>query len=378
MSAPDPHVLLLTSGSNLGGAETALARLVPRLRRCGIDARAAHVLGDGPARDYLAARGVASVNLGLAGGLHLPAGPTRLAALIERWSIDLVHAFGLRANLLARLVAPRFGARVVAGILSTDPWRSRIHTWADRLTSRRVDLWIANARACRDAAVARREAPRERVVVVPDGIDLTAYPAPAAAARRLAQRLGLPRDRPVLVVPASLREAKGHADLVEAAARTTSSCLFLCAGQDFLDGKIQRMARERGVLERFRFPGFVDELPALLMTATAVVLPSRWEGLPICLIEAMASGRPVVSTRVGGVEELVRHSEDGLLVPARDPEALASAIDRLFSEPGLLARLGRRARRRVEERHDAEISAARHAALYRMVLQDEKERLRAA
>ena len=142
----------------------------------------------------------------------------------------------------------------------------------------------------------------------------------------------------------------------------------MLAGRDLEQGGAFQEALEReserlGVRERVEF-GFRDDVPDLLETLDVVALPSWTEGLPIVLLEAMAHGRPVVATPVGGTPELVTDGETGLLVPPRDPEALAAALRRVLDDPDLARRLGTAARARVAERFTAAEQARRTLAIY--------------
>jgi glycosyltransferase involved in cell wall biosynthesis len=106
------------------------------------------------------------------------------------------------------------------------------------------------------------------------------------------------------------------------------------------------------------------DIPALLRTADVFVLSSRWEGLPLAIIEAMMSGLPVVGTRVGGVAEVMVDGETGLLVPPKDPEALASALNRLLEDAGLRRQMGEAGRRRALDRFTEARMLAETTAVY--------------
>jgi glycosyltransferase involved in cell wall biosynthesis len=125
-----------------------------------------------------------------------------------------------------------------------------------------------------------------------------------------------------------------------------------------------------GVHERVRFLGHRDDVPALLAASDAFVLPSLFEGTPLALLEAMATGMPVVSSAIPGTDEVVSNGETGLLVRAGDPDALADALRRIVGEPELRARLGAAARRRAETEHSAVSSTRRVAAVYDEVLRE--------
>lgn len=139
---------------------------------------------------------------------------------------------------------------------------------------------------------------------------------------------------------------------------------------------LERQVRELGLGERVQFLGWIppDEVPALLNTASLVVLPSRWEGLPFVALESALMARPVVATRVGGLSECVVHGETGLLVEAEDATALAEAIGQALADPELSRRLGEAARAHAREQFSLERCASGYDALYRATVSGTKAR----
>jgi glycosyltransferase involved in cell wall biosynthesis len=187
--------------------------------------------------------------------------------------------------------------------------------------------------------------PERKVVVVHNAIPLERFSVGRDPAVRAA--LGAAgNETPLALVPARLDEQKGHDVLIRAAAELPG-VRFACVGDGPLRAQLLAQARELGVADRMEFLGYRDDIPSLLAACDLAVLPSRYEGLPISLIEAMAAGRPVVATNIGGTRELVRDGETGVLVPPDDPAALAAAIRALVSRPGELRRLGNAGRARA-------------------------------
>jgi glycosyltransferase involved in cell wall biosynthesis len=233
---------------------------------------------------------------------------------------DLVHAHWLGSAAIARIARRPFVVTLhgtgSAGPLSDLSLAARV-PWLVRLLLR-----PARAVICVSLPLAEtmRSIGVKRVSWVPNGVELPALPAPGAR-----ERFALYAGR--------LSPEKGIAELVEA----TDGLPLVVAG----DGPLRTLVPAT--------LGFVPrhELERLYATAGVVVLPSRQEGLPLSLLEAMAHGCPIVATRVGGIPQLVEHGRSGLLVPPRDPAALRKAIETLLGDPELGRRLGREARGRV-------------------------------
>jgi glycosyltransferase involved in cell wall biosynthesis len=194
----------------------------------------------------------------------------------------------------------------------------------------------------------------DRSTVVYDAVE---RPRPWDAAERAARRheLGLPLDRPVVAMTGQVAEVKGIWEFVEAADRLRhTTIVFAVLGDDLRShGALRREMESKvaalGLQDRFRFLGFRHDAPELLQAFDVVAAPSRVEPFGLASLEAMAAGRPVVASRVGGIPEVVRDGLDGILVPLQDPQSLADGISALVDDPGRRAAMGDRGRRRAEE-----------------------------
>jgi glycosyltransferase involved in cell wall biosynthesis len=184
----------------------------------------------------------------------------------------------------------------------------------------------------------------------------TNVPAEELAAKRA--ELGLPPGAPVVLMTARTVPDKGVVEYVQAAIRLiqtgrAGSACFLLAGNGPLDEKLRGLVTTAGLAGRLRLLGWREDMPLLVGLCDLYVLSSYAEGLPISIVEAMAAGKPVVSTRVRGCEDAVSDGVTGLLVPPRDPRALADAMARLLDDPDLRQRFGQAGRRMAAERYDA-------------------------
>ena len=182
--------------------------------------------------------------------------------------------------------------------------------------------------------------------------------------------LTLPSEAPRLVCIGRLCEQKGQLLLVQAAAHVLRKGVpleLVLAGDGEMRPEIERLAASLGIGEHVRITGWLSgaEVRAQILASRALVLPSFAEGLPVVIMEAMALGRPVLTTFVGGIPELVRAGEEGWLFPAGDVEAIAAAIEScLLATVEELGSMGRRARARSLLRHDVEIEAAKLLDLF--------------
>jgi glycosyltransferase involved in cell wall biosynthesis len=202
--------------------------------------------------------------------------------------------------------------------------------------------------------------PGRRLAVVPNAIRV-----PPVQPRLLDFRRTLLNGRPdyLVLTPARLHPQKGHNFLIAAAADVPGAT-FVFAGDGPLRQALETQARELGVAERCVFLGERDDVPQLLAAADLVVLPSLFEGLPVSVLEAMAAERPVIATAIGGTDEAITTEVTGLLVPPRDPSALAAAIHRLQADPATAGRLAAAGRARVERSFSADAAAREIMRIY--------------
>ncbi len=276
--------------------------------------------------------------------------------LLRRLRPGIVHLFRVGSRVFVAPVAWAAGVPHVIGRWGSLPGdRPCLWRWVDRLSS----CFMTHAEAC-----SRAVAGALRCNFLPSRLDADVVhnatsqrPPPSGSRRRARRLLGLARQELVIGCVANLNWRKGHEYLVRAFASVVSAepgARLLLVGEGPLRETLERLTRELCLTEEVRFLGRRSDVSELLPALDLFVLPSTTEGLGVALIEAMAVGLPCVATRVGGIPEVVVDGETGLLVPARDPEALAHAILRLLSDPALGRRMGRAGQRRVQERFSIE------------------------
>lgn len=185
----------------------------------------------------------------------------------------------------------------------------------------------------------------DQILMVPNAVDLSRF-----SPRRLEERVpGAPVE---IVYVGRLRPVKGVSVLVDAWVRVAAACnaRLTIAGDGWEREALHKRARDAGLVDRIEWLGEVSDVPSVLAKADIYVQPSLQEGLPNAVLEAMGMGLPIVATKISGNEDVVEHEQNGLLVPASDPEALAAALLRLVADPALAAQMGRRSREMVEKR----------------------------
>ncbi len=332
-------IVHLINGLGRGGGERLLVRLVAALAR---DHCAVYCLTRrGPLAEELAALGV-PVRLLTWGGLPLPHNLLRLACDLYRADVMHTHFFysDLLGSLLGRLLRV---PRRISTRHDTGYWMRRAHRVVEAWLYRGFHQVICVSRAVRNAMVARG-VEAQRLTVVPPGVASLACGErePMAAA-------------PYVLSVGRLEHVKGHDVLLDAFARVAQAPALadfrvVVVGDGSERRALQARALALGLAGRCQFVGeqTSEQITALLRGASIFVLPSRSEAFGLSLLEAMQCGVACVAAGVGGVPEVVRHKENGVLVVPENIEALARAIVDLAGQPAVAARLGRRAKQDVE------------------------------
>lgn len=289
---------------------------------------------------------------------------------------DLIRTYGLKADIIGRLVGAALGIPVnITSVRSTDPWRKWYHVGLDSWTSGLTALYLSNSEAGRLAIHRRERIPLDKIVTIHNGLDLTPYRSASANAPAIQaqyrQVFGIAPTTRVLGIVANLGAMKGHTTLVDALPQILAQfpdvkCLFV--GRDDVNGAIHRYVREKHLEQTVILTGLRSDIPELLTLFDIFLLPSLWEGFPTALLEAMAMKKPVVSTAVGGTPELIDSENTGVLIPPRDPEALADAVIGLLSHPDRARMMGEAAQARVQQDFSIQTMVTETEALYARLL----------
>jgi glycosyltransferase involved in cell wall biosynthesis len=289
----------------------------------------------------------------------------RLRRLVQEERIQVVHLHSPMVAALARL-ALRLpgGRRPVVVATEHNMWSSHhaLTRWVNCATFRLQSATLAVSEQVLDSMP--RWAQRRTEVVI-HGSDVRGIAARRSERTAARAELGLADDEVVVVNVANLRGTKDHHTLLRSAAllrERVPTMRFLNVGQGPLAAELERNRDALGLADNFDFLGYQADPIRVLVAGDVFCLSSRFEGLPIASIEAMAAGLPMVVTAVGGMPRVLRHGVEGLLVRPGDPAALADALEEM-ADAGVRERCGEAASRRAEE-FGAERSVERHLALY--------------
>ena len=285
----------------------------------------------------------------------------------------IVHSHMAKAGAVSRLAARSFGRRrprtvhtfhghVLEGYFSAPVERAFLAV--ERRLARATDVLLAVSPEVRDDLVALRIGRPAQYHVMPLGLELDPFLAIQGPSGRLRASIDVEPDVPLVGVVGRLVPIKAVELMIEAMNDLPGVHLAVVGDGDER-GRLEQLARDRELERRVHFTGWCDDVPAAMSDLDVVALSSRNEGTPVALIEALAARRPVVATRVGGVEHVVVPDRTGLVVPPNDPQSLAGAIRRLLDDRPLGAGLAEAGRHRVSTTFGAARLVSDMRALYR-------------
>ena len=332
-------VVHLVEDMGVGGLERNLALIVEHLNRDMFDVSVWCLEEGGAIADELIEKGWDVQILGLP-TYHRPGNILKLAKLLRDNNVDILHTHEYFANTMGRLAAilartPKRFSHIQNSHWTRDERKTR-HYLIDRYLSRHCDQVIACSEMARRYQIEVEKIPPEKVCTVYNCTDVRLYD-PDKRHPDIRHEFGFEKTHILIASIARLTNVKGHRFLIQAASaiiREFQEARILIVGDGVEREALQRQVREEGLENAIFFLGTRHDVPAILSSIDIFVQPTLIrEGLPLAITEALASGKPVVATDVGGVSEAIKDRTTGLLVPPGDQNALAEGILFLLRNP---------------------------------------------
>lgn len=304
----------------------------------------------------------------------------RLFSFIKKEKYQIVHTYTTKAGFLGRLAARLAGTPIIihnilepAHNSARNPLLKMFYIWMERLAVSWADHIFTTTQPNVKEILEKKLAPADKLTAIPEGLNVANYDSVEADGKAIRQTLGIPEGAPFIFTAARLESPKGHIFLLDAAKIVLDKipgARFVCVGKGRLKESLEKKASELGIKNNVIFPGFVKDMLSIMKSCDLFVLPSLWEGQGVVLMEAMALKKALVASRVGGVVDVVEDGITGILVPPRDPQALADAILKLLSEPEKMHKMGEAGYRRIKENFDEAEFNKKRFEIYRKLLKE--------
>ena len=298
--------------------------------------------------------------------------PGRLYRFLRKENIHLLHTHLYRANILGRPIGRAAKVPIIlSSQQSIDGWKRFYHFWLDGWTSRFARYIIANSQAARKVLINRERISKRKIRVIYSTIEASTLSFQANRAK-VKKNIGLKDNTIIIGCIARLHPEKGVQYIPaigQKLKRRIPHRKLLIIGDGPLRKRLENQIADLGLSENILFLGWREDVGDLLSIMDVFFLPSQEESFPRAVLEALTMGRPVVATDVGGVGEIIQDRIHGLLVPPRNPDALAQAILRMLENRKEAREMASRGRRRVETHFPLNRMLKKTEGLYRDLIQ---------
>ena len=332
--------------------------------------------------EELYALGVEMVPISLAGELSPVkdyAVVHKLVKYLHQSGTTILHCHSSKGAFVGRLAAAIARTPIVLFTAHNSifyeewpAWKKKLMATVEKILARFTDKIITVSDALKQEILDREGLPPNLLTTIYNGIEIERF-AQQTDSKTIRRNLNLPELGAVIGTIARLAPQKGISYFLKAASLLKEyQVSFLVVGDGPLREALEKEVEELGLNHRVIFAGQQDNIPEILALLDIFVLPSVTEGLPLTILEAMAAGKPVVATRVGGVPEAILEGKTGLIVAPKDPEALAVALASLLGEKDRINRMGTYGQRYVQEKFTVEHMVQKTTDLYNQLLMKKK------
>ncbi|NEP32962.1 glycosyltransferase [Moorena sp. SIO3B2] len=371
-------IVLLSTGLGVGGAEQQVMYLAHALVAKGHQVRILSLIPIGQMGLEAQAQGLSVHSLNMKRGVPEPRALLELINLLRQWQPQIVHSHMFHANLMARIARIFTPIQVLVATAHNLKEGGRWREVAYRCTDPWCDLTTQVSQAGLERYIKVGVVPKHKIKFIPNVVDSEKFQHHPEVRSKIRQELNL-GDEFVWLAAGRNHEQKDYPNMLKAFAQIAQrykNAILLIAGDGFLGSKEETLAEKLGIESQVRFLGVRRDIPALMSAADAYLMSSAWEGMPVVLLEASASGLPMVATDVGGNREVILDGKTGIIVPPQNSEALAKAMQNLMELP-LFERqkMGHLSRYYIAENHSFNQGLIKWLELYYQLLNHKQKNL---
>lgn len=340
-------ILHLTTDSKIAGAEKLLLEITDHYDRNRYELLFCTIKSKGDFHKELLKRNQINLSLDCRNTFHVLKAIYRLVNILRRENIDILHTHLYHATILGNVVAKMFRVPLVIMTRHYSDlmylYGSRLDRILDKFASYNANHIIAISQGVKRTLVELDAIDSSKITIISNGISvINCQKLDDSDGIDLKQELGIDNSKIVGAV-SSLHLRKGHQYLIEAAAKVCeqrSDIKFLIVGDGQLNKQLQLLSHRLNLSKNIIFTGYRKDVYGLISIMDILVQPSIEEGFGIAILEAMAMGKPVIGTAVGGIPEIIKNGINGILVPPKDPLSIYQAIQRLLNNPDEAKRMG--------------------------------------
>jgi glycosyltransferase involved in cell wall biosynthesis len=297
----------------------------------------------------------------------------RLRKLFKKYNTHVLHCHEYKSDIIGYLATRKTNVHLISTqhLWAGEALRAKIYEYLDSIIvrSKAFEKVITVSEDIKNTLV-NRKIREERIAVIPNGIDADKYGVHVDE-RAVKDGLSIAADKVVICCVGRLSPQKGHHFLLRAVLeviKTNRNVILLLVGDGPLKKDLENLSLELGIKDNVVFAGYRDDIEDVLQISSLFVMPSLSEGTPMALLEAMASGKAVVATDVGGIPEVIKDGFNGILVKPKDVKGLAGSIIKLLGDKKMSDDYGENAKARIKSKYSAEIMTGRYEDLYRGLL----------
>jgi len=333
-------ILYITSTGKIYGAEAQLLELCKRLDKKRYDIALCTFKDEGTLLEEAQKLGIKTYSLKIKKKTDIYK-LIKLYMIIRKFKPDIIQSFLFFDNIVCRIIGKIASPKtlIISGQRNVETYRSILRNLLDKITIKLTDLVISNTKAGKDILVRNNYLIPKKIKIIYNGKDIRIFTSKSEKdinAKKL--KLGY---------IGSLTEQKGIIYLLRALSYIKQDYITYIIGEGSLFSKLKHYAKKQNI--NVQFLGYKKDIIPYLNSFDILILPSLWEGMPNVIMEAMACSKPVIATDVGGSPELVINNKTGILVPPKNPKALADAILRLANNKKLREDMGKEGRKRIKQ-----------------------------
>ncbi|MBM3253452.1 MAG: glycosyltransferase family 4 protein [Candidatus Omnitrophica bacterium] len=291
----------------------------------------------------------------------------QIKRFIAENKIDIIHCHGYKADVICALLPKKLNIKKITTLHGWWIGKSiklKFYNWLDHLAIRNFDKIMVVSEPMKIALI-RRHFPLERVIYIPNGVDLDWIHS--ANGEQIREELNLTKDMFIIGIIGRLSKEKGHRYLLMAL-KDIPSAVLLIIGNGPLEKQLKKMAVRLKIKERVIFLGFRHDVNSLIAAIDIFVLPSLTEGLPLALLEAMAAEKPIIASNVGGIPNVIKDGETGILIKPKNPTLIEKAIIQLIDKKDFAHQIASNAKKLVEDSYSLKATTKRYEEVYFEVL----------